>query len=277
MHPALHTATRYVQPLREGGSLPAVVDTADGGLFVVKFRGAGQGVKALLAELIAGMLAHAAGLPVPELALVDVLPAFGRTEPDSEIQDILRGSRGLNVGMRYLDGAFNYDGGPAGEFVSSTLAARVVWFDAFVTNPDRTARNPNLLIWRRRPWLIDHGAALYGHHAWSAVDDARTVAPFTRIRDHVLLQSAGDLERADADMRSALGGRTIDSVIDAIPDPFLEDPTVATDFPTAAAARDRYRSFLHARLAASRNFVEDAIAARAEKRSEPPVRLTSRR
>lgn len=273
----LYTATRYVQPLREGGSLPAVVETAEGGLFVAKFRGAGQGVKALLAELIAGLLARAAELPVPELALIDVLPEFGRTEPDPEIQDILRGSRGLNVGMRYLDGAFNFDVRAAGEFVPPELGARIVWFDAFVTNPDRTARNPNLLIWQRQPWLIDHGAALYVHHAWSNADEARTTAPFSRIRDHVLLLHSGDVEAADAEMRRLLSGDIVDAVLAALPDAFLSDPLVAADFPSPDAARDRYRRYLTARLEASSAFVQDAIAARAEKRSAPPVRLTARR
>src|SRR3712207_636442 len=142
------------QPLREGGSLPAVVDTDAGGLFVVKFRGAGQGAKALIAELIVGLLARSAGLPIPELALVDVPPPFGRSEPDPEIQDILTGSHGINVGLRYLDGAFNFDGSAARDLITPELAARVVWFDAFLTNPDRTHRNPNILIWARRPWLI---------------------------------------------------------------------------------------------------------------------------
>src|SRR5919204_1503955 len=157
------TATRYVQPLREGGSLPAVVDTEDG-LYVVKFRGAGQGPKALVAELIVGLLAERLDRPVPQLALVHLPAAFGGSEPDPEIQDLLRGSHGLNVGLRYLDGAFNFDPAAAGDVITSGFAARVVWLDALVTNPDRTHRNPNLLVWDRRPWLIDHGAALYVHH-----------------------------------------------------------------------------------------------------------------
>src|SRR5687768_7528902 len=181
------TATRYVQPLREGGSLPAIVDTDDG-LFVAKFRGAGQGPRALVAELVVGLLAKELGFPVPDLALIDVAEVFGRAEPDPEIQDILRASHGVNVGLRYLDGAFNYDNTAAGEFISADLATRIVWLDAYVTNPDRTHRNPNVLIWERRPWLIDHGAALYAHHDWQSVDDARTLTPFPRIREHVLLE-----------------------------------------------------------------------------------------
>src|SRR5215212_154607 len=180
LHLPTYTATRYVQPLREGGSLPAVVET-EGGLFVVKFRGAGQGAKVLVAELVVGLLADALGFPVPELAVVQVPPPFGRSEPDPEIQDILRKSHGANVGLRYLDGAFNFDGMAAGELVSPRLASELVWFDALVTNPDRTHRNPNLLVWDRRPWLIDHGAALYAHHDWASVDDARTRSSFAMI------------------------------------------------------------------------------------------------
>jgi hypothetical protein len=160
------TARRYVQPLREGGSLPAIVDTADG-LFVVKFRGAGQGARALVAELIVGQIALALGLPVPALAIVDLPEEFGRSEPDPEIQDLLRASHGENVGLAFLDGAFNFETHAAGDLVTDDFASRVVWLDAFCTNPDRTHRNPNLLIWNRKPWLIDHGAALYAHHNWA--------------------------------------------------------------------------------------------------------------
>ncbi len=174
------TATRYVQPLREGGSLPAIVDTDSGDLFVAKFRGAGQGVKALIAELIVGLLAREV-LPVPELALITIPEAFGRSEPDPEIQDLLRTSHGVNFGMRYLDGAFNFDPAAAGEFISPDLAAQIVWFDAFLSNPDRTHRNPNLLIWNRKPWLIDHGAALYVHHDWRSLNDKTVTAEFANV------------------------------------------------------------------------------------------------
>ena len=190
-----HCATRYVQPLREGGSLPAVVDTDDGGLFVVKFRGAGQGAKVLIAELIVGGIGDGLGLPVPSLALVEISDRFGRTEPDPEIQEILRRSHGINVGLRYLDGAFNFDPLAAGELVDPAVAAQIVWLDAFVTNPDRTARNPNLMVWDRRPWLIDHGAALYAQHDWAAVDEARTRTPFPLIERHVLLDRAAEHSR----------------------------------------------------------------------------------
>ena len=178
------TATRYVQPLREGGSLPAVVDTDDG-LYVVKFRGAGQGPKALVAELLVGLIARLLGLPVPPLALVDLPAPFGRSEPDPEIQDLLRASHGVNVGLRYLDGAFNFDCTAAADLVTAEFASRLVWLDALVTNPDRTHRNPNLLAWQRRLWLIDHGAALYAHHDWAERDagqDPRPVPPHRESR-----------------------------------------------------------------------------------------------
>ncbi|HET7456695.1 MAG TPA: HipA family kinase, partial [Gemmatimonadaceae bacterium] len=219
-----YTANRYVQPLREGGSLPAVVDTDEGGLFVVKFRGAGQGAKVLVAELIVGLLARRLGLPVPDLAIVDVPSRFGRSEPDPEIQDLLRASHGVNVGMRYLDGAFNFHPSAADDLVSPELAASVVWLDAFVTNPDRTHRNPNLLVWDRSPWLIDHGAALYAQHDWAATDEARTQTPFAMIRDHVLLGRADDVADADARLAPTLLERgAIDEVLRAVPDVLLTD------------------------------------------------------
>jgi hypothetical protein len=270
------TADRYVQPLREGGSLPAVVDT-DGGLFVVKFRGAGQGVRALIAELVVGRLAHAAGLPVPELAVIDVPPPFGRSEPDPEIQHILEHSHGPNVGMRYLDGAFNFDRTAAGELVTPELAASLVWFDAFVTNPDRTHRNPNLMVHERRVWLIDHGSALYAHHDWRSVDIARTRTPFPLIRDHVLLETSGDLEEADARLAAALTPDVLAAALHAVPDDLLVGPTGAGDAPTAEAARERYLTYLTTRLDAPRAFVSVAAEAREALRREPRRRLSARR
>lgn len=270
------TATRYVQPLREGGSLPAVLDT-DGGLFVTKFRGAGQGARALIAEIIVGLLGRAAGLPVPELALIDILPVFGRAEPDPEIQDILRASHGFNVGLRYLDGAFNYDGLAAGELVDPAFAADLVWFDAFVTNPDRTARNPNLMIWERRLWLIDHGAALYAHHDWASVDAARTASPFPLIRDHVLLTHAGDLRDADSRLAARLTPDIIGLVLEAVPDGLLMDPVIAGEFDNASAARERYQSYLTARLAHRHTFVQQAVQAQQTARENPGIRRPARR
>jgi hypothetical protein len=271
-------ASRYVQPLREGGSLPAVVDTEEGGLFVVKFRGAGQGAKVLVAELIVGLLAQSLRLPVPELALVDVGERFGRSEPDPEIQDLLRKSHGTNVGLRYLEGAFNYDQSAAGELVSPELAARIVWLDAYTTNPDRTAHNPNLLIWERRPWLIDHGAALYAHHDWASVDDARTTTGFPLIRSHILLAKSGDLLSADAECAAALSDDVIDGVIAAVPDDLLVDPADdRPEFGDAAEARDHYRRYLSRRLRAPRRFAAEAIVAQEQVRLEPPLHLKARR
>ena len=278
--PAL-VATRYVQPLREGGSLPAVVDTAgDAGLWVVKFRGAGQGARVLIAELVVGGLARALGLPVPELALVDVPAEFGRMERDSEIQELLRRSLGCNVGLRYLDGAFNFDAMAAGDLIDAELAARVVWFDAFVTNMDRTARNPNLLVWRRRPWLIDHGAALYVHHDWRGVDEARTRAPFPLVRQHVLLGASGDLAAADAALAPRVTDALLREVLADVPDALFDDPSGpvgAGELPSAEAARARYVEYLATRVRAPRAFVEGAVAAQAEARRVPAQRLQARR
>ena len=271
------TATRYVQPLREGGSLPAVVESSSGDLLVVKFRGAGQGAKALVAELIAGLLARTLDLPTPELGIVDVPPPFGRTEPDPEIQDLLRGSHGVNVGFRYLDGAFNFDPGAAGELVSAELAARIVWFDALLTNPDRTHRNPNILVWERKPWLIDHGAAIYVHHDWSTVDEARTRSPFPLIRQHVLLAQSGDIEAADASMSKKLTEAVVDDVLAAIPDELLVAPPFETDASSPDAIRERYRSYLLTRLASPRDFVGAAISARERLLAEPLRPISARR
>lgn len=181
-------ATRYVTPLREGGSLPAIVEADDGGLYVLKFRGAGQGRKALVAELIVGELARALGLPVPEQVLIELDPVLGRNEPDSEIRELIKASAGLNMGLDYLPGALMYE--PlAKDPVDADLASRVVWLDAFVLNVDRTPKNPNLLICHKRPWLIDHGASLHFHHAWIDAD-RRAGSPFPSVREHVLLPLA---------------------------------------------------------------------------------------
>jgi hypothetical protein len=262
-----HTAIRYVQPLREGGSLPAVVEVEDGTLYVVKFRGAGHGAKALVAELVAGLLADVLELPTPAMALIEVLPPFGRSEPDPEIQDILQKSHGENVGAVYLDGAFNFDASAAGDFVTPALASRIVWFDAFLTNPDRTHRNPNLLVWHRRPWLIDHGSALYAHHDWDAVDDARTRTPFPLIQHHVLLDrtTERDVWEADRDAVERLTPEAIDAVLGQVPDALLSDP------------RSRYREYLLGRLASPRAFVGEINRARAAAAGAVPRPLSARR
>jgi hypothetical protein len=272
-----YAATRYVQPLREGGSLPAVVDTAEAGLFVLKFRGAGQGAKALIGELIVGLLARELGLPVPELALIDVAEVFGRAEPDPEIQEVLRASHGVNVGLRYLDGAFNYDGFAAGDFIDPVFAAGVVWLDAFVTNPDRTHRNPNILIWQRTPWLIDHGAALYAQHNWANANEARTRTEFPLIRDHVLLAHAADIHSADVRLAPRVTSALIDDVLGAVPDDLLLDPKNKNEFATGDAARARYGEYLRTRLTAPREFVAEAVRAKELRAAEPIQRRSARR
>jgi hypothetical protein len=270
------TALRYLQPLREGGSLPAVVET-EAGLFVVKFRGAGQGPRALIAELIVGGVARELGLPVPELAVVEVSPSFGADEPDPEIRDLLAASHGVNIGLRYLDGAFNFDGAAAGHLVDDTFAADVVWLDAYLTNPDRTARNPNMLVWQRRPWLIDHGSALYAHHAWAAVDTARTQRPFPLIRDHVLLLAADDVAAADRRLAPLLTPERLGAVLDDVPGELLMDELARGDFVSASEARDRYLRYLAERLAEPRAFVAETERAQEERRRAPLRRLEIRR
>ena len=271
------TATRYVQPLREGGSLPAVVETHEDGLYVVKFRGAGQGVKALIAELIAGQLARAAELPTPDLALIDVLDSFGRSEPDPEIQDLLRASHGINFGARYLDGGFNFDANAASDLISADLAARIVWFDAFVSNPDRTHRNPNLMVWQRQPYLIDHGAAIYVQHDWPSVDDARTRAPFQMIEKHVLLSQAADIEEADRDMSARLTDEVIRGAVEVVPDELLADVSIRADFKTPGAARAWYIEYLTLRVGGPRAFAEEAVAAARRAKRMPKHRVLARR
>ena len=251
------TATRYVTPLREGGSLPAIVEADDSGLYVVKFRGAGQGLKALVAELIVGELARALGLLVPELVLIEVDAALGRNEPDDEIRDLLRASVGLNVAFDYLPGAVTFDP-TVPPYPSPELASSIVWFDALMTNVDRTARNPNLLFWHHRLYLIDHGAALYFHHDWG---DARKKARarFAAIRDHVLLPWATELERADRTLRARLNREAFERALAEIPDSWLTDePTL----PTPGARREAYADYLEARLDAAPRFLEEAARAR---------------
>ena len=270
-------ATRYLQPLREGGSLPAVVETEDGGLYVLKFRGAGQGVKALVAEIVVGLLASEVGLAVPELGTVQLLPDFGRTEPDPEIQDLLRASEGLNFGIRYLDGALNFSAAAAGDLVTDAFASRLVWLDALLTNPDRTHRNPNLLVWQGDVWLIDHGAALYAHHDWAGLTTERMHTRFPLIRDHVLLDRASELAAADAELAPRLTRDVLRSVLEAVPDSFLAQDSAADEPTTAEAARTRYLEYLTTRLTGPREFVNEAIEARDLLLRQPPLRRPARR
>ncbi len=256
--PALRNVavTRYIAPLREGGSLPALVAADDGFMYVVKFRGAGQGVRALIAELIVGEMARALGLRVPELVFCELDEAFGRTEPDEEIQDLLRASTGLNLALHYLAGAGTFD--PLIFTVGAEEASRIVWLDAFTLNVDRTARNTNLLIWHRELWLIDHGAALYVHHG--GPEWARPVArPFPQVKDHVLLPQATELPAADARAHTRLTPDRLAAIVALIPDEWLRaaDPTA-----DPAAQRAEYRAFLTFRIAASATFIQEAEDAR---------------
>lgn len=273
-----YTATRYVVPLREGGSLPAVLDTEAEGMFVAKFRGAGQGARALIAEIIVGGIARAAGLPIPDVALIEIDEGFGRSEPDPEIQDVLKGSRGVNVGLRYLPGAFNYDPLAYPE-VDPDLAADIVWLDAYVTNIDRTARNPNLMFWERKLWLIDHGAALYFHHNWPSVTELTSAARFPAIRDHVLLPFASDIRSADERMTSRLGAQVIADVVEGIPSALLMDAPAGMEppFPSPEENRAAYRRVLIERLEGSRPFVEEAVRASEVLKAEGPARKEYRR
>lgn len=269
-------ALHYVQPLREGGSLPAVVAT-DAGLYVVKFRGAGQGPKALIAELVCGLLARALDLPVPDLAIVHTHDMFGHSEPDPEIQDLLRASVGMNVGLRYLDGAFNFALAAAHDVIPVELATRIVWFDSFITNADRTQRNVNILVWERRPYLIDHGAALYAHHDWAAVDELRTRTPFPLIRRHALLEIADDIGAVDEELAGRLTDEVLTDVLGAVPDALLSDERIAGEFASPEAHRARYLQYLTGRLAAPRAFAATAETERISARAATPVRVPARR
>jgi HipA-like kinase len=256
----MHTvcATRYVTPLREGGSLPAIVETSDSGLYVLKFRGAGQGPLALVAEMLAGEVGRALGLPVPELALVEVDAALGRNEADPEIRDLLRASVGLNLGLDYLPGSATFD--PAADRVDEDLASAVVWFDSLVTNVDRTARNPNLLWWHKALYLIDHGAALYFHHNWQSLE-AMAASRFQAVRDHVLLRWANRIEEADRRLRPRLDEPLLAGLVEQIPESWL---AAEAEGAGVSERRAGYVSFLTRRLAAAPSFVEEAIHARAQ-------------
>src|SRR4029077_16580368 len=212
------TAPRYVTPLREGGSLPAVVEADDDGLYVLKFRGAGQGARALIAELLAGEIARALALPIPELVFIELDIDLARTEPDPEIQDLIRASGRLNLGLDYLSGALAFD--PLADPTDAELASRIVWFDAFVTNLDRTARNTNMLVWHRKLWLIDHGAALYFHHAGLG-DPAAALNPFPLVRDHVLLSRASRIAEVDEAMAARLTRPILEGIVGLIPASWL--------------------------------------------------------
>ncbi len=253
------TATRYVTPLREGGSLPAIVEADDCGLYVLKFRAAGQGPKALIAELLAGELARAMGLRVPELVVIQLQAELGRAEPDSEIRALLQASAGLNLGVDYLPGSITFDS-VAGPAPLAKEASELVCFDGYVMNVDRTAKNPNLLCWHRALWLIDFGAALYFHHAWGTALANRT-SPFPQVQQHVLLPWATELRAAEATLKQRLTPEVLQRTVDSIPagwllsEPSLEGPE---------QHRGAYLAWLLARLSATGLFIAEAERARAQ-------------
>lgn len=251
------SVTRYVTPLREGGSLPAIAEADDGFLYALKFFGAGQGVKALVSDLIGGELARLLGLRVPEIVFANLDESFGRSEGDEEIQELLRKSEGLNLALHYLSGAISYD--PTVDKVDAVTASKIVWLDSFITNVDRTARNVNMLSWNKQLWLIDHGAALYFHHSWPDWEKA-AVQPFAAIKDHVLLPLASELEAITPAIKAVLTPEAIKGIIDLIPEVWLTDYAYTTDIDTT---RKIYFDFLTSRLNHSDIFIKEAQHARA--------------
>lgn len=254
--PQLRTVnvTRYITPLREGGSLPAITEADDGFMYVLKFRGAGQGSRALIADLIGGEMARLLGFRVPELVFAQLDEAFGRTEPDEEIQDLLKASVGLNLALHYLSGAITFD--PNVTKLPSRTASEIVWMDAFLMNVDRTPRNTNMLVWNRELWLIDHGASLYFHHTWTNWEEQST-KPFVQVKDHVLLPYASDIEAVDEDFKKLLTPENIRAITELIPDEWLTHHESSV-----AAQKNIYARFLENRLLHSRNFVNEALHAR---------------
>ena len=243
-------AMRYVTPLREGGSLPAIVEGDDDGLYVLKFRGAGQGVKALIAELLGGEIARLLGLKIPEIVFVELDAVLARTEPDPEIQDLIKASGGVNLALDYLPGSIMFDS--LIEQPSSELASKIVWLDAFIANVDRTARNANMLLWHKELWLIDHGAAFFYQHNWEKFLD-NAANPFKQIKDHILLPFAGEIEKADAEFSEKLTPEILKQLADLIPGEWLEN---------ADEQRKTYLEFLTKRLENGREFVMEATDAR---------------
>ena len=256
--PELRTVnvTRYVAPLREGGSMPAIAEADDDFLYVLKFRGAGQGSKALIAELIGGEIARALKLKVPEIVFANLDEAFGRTEPDEEIQDLLKASVGLNLALHYLSGAITFD--PLVTTVDAKLASQIVWLDCLLTNVDRTCRNTNMLIWHKELWLIDHGASLYFHHSWQDWEE-KAAKPFLHVKDHVLLSQAAELETVNSEFRSILNNELIRSIVSLIPDEWLAGES---EFESTRQHRQAYAQFLETRIANSEIFVNEALYAR---------------
>ena len=259
LQPNLRTVnvTRYVMPLREGGSLPAIAEADDNFLYVLKFSGAGQGVKALIADLIGGEIARALGFKVPEIVFANLDSAFGRTEPDEEIQELLRKSEGLNLGVHYLAGAISFDA--AINTPDALIASQIVWLDALLTNVDRTAKNTNMLMWKKELWLIDHGAALYFHHGGGNWQQ-QAERPFVQIKDHVLLPLAGELDTVDTTFKKVLTAACITATVALIPNEWLIENAFDT---TAEEMRHIYTQFLINRIESSSIFVKEAQHARA--------------
>lgn len=269
---ATYDAVRYLTPLKEGGSLPAIVEMAEGDLFVVKFRGAGQGAKALIAELLVGEIARLMGLPIPEIALVSLPESIMKGERDPEIQDILAGSIGVNVGLRYLEGAFMFD--PlAVKDLDPSLVARIVWLDALTTNVDRSHRNPNILYRTDGLWLIDHGATLYFHHNWEGLTEETVNTPFRPISQHILLSRLDDPElfrKIDAESTELLTEDALASILADVPDELLMDaPEGSTaPFESPEAGRKAYLDYFLGRLRGPRSFVDEALRAAEAGRDE---------
>jgi hypothetical protein len=256
MDPRKVTVSRYVTPLREGGSLPAVVEGDDEGLYVIKFRGAGQGPKALVAEFLCGQLARALGLPMPEFVVLKLDVELGRTEPDYEIRTLIQASGGVNFGIDYLPGSITFD--PLVTRPDPEVASAIVWFDAFICNVDRTPRNVNLLLWHKRLWLIDHGAALYFHHAWAPKDDPAS-NPFPMIKDHVLLPYASHLEEVDRKLTELLQSIDFVALVNSIPEEWLVPDG---EFTSVAQLREAYLRFLKSRCDSPHLFLKEAVRAR---------------
>lgn len=244
--------TRYIQPLREGGSLPALAEADDGFKYVLKFKGNGHGTKALIAELIGGEIARALGLKIPELVFANLDEAFGRTEGDEEIQDLLKSSKGLNLALHFLSGAITFD--PVVTKVEPKLASQIVWLDAYLTNIDRTFRNTNMLIWNKELWLIDHGACLSFQHSWSDVDVAAK-SPFAYIKEHVLLPQATQLQEVNEAYKKILTEQTLRGIVNLIPDEWLQWRDTEE---TPEALRETYFRFLHTRIKHSEIFTNEA-------------------
>nr|WP_294930873.1 HipA family kinase [uncultured Flavobacterium sp.] len=248
--------TRYITPLREGGSLPALAEADDDFKYVLKFKGAGHGVKALIAELVGGQIAKALKLQLPELVFANLDEAFGRTEADEEIQDLLQGSQGLNLALHFLSGAITFD--PVVTTVDAKLASQIVWLDAYITNVDRTFKNTNMLIWHKELWLIDHGACLYFHHSWNNWEQ-HAKSPFDLIKDHVLLPQASLLKEVDTEFKALLSPKILEDIVNTIPLEWLQWED--TD-ETPEALRNVYLQFLQTRLNYSEIFVNQAQNAR---------------